>query len=438
MARVGGIMGYRISLLFLLAFSPLASATDLIAVFQTALEKDPQLHASAARVDAQRYVKKQKGAAFLPSINFNAEYAQNEFDNFTPADFDSHSYSINLNQTIYRQSLIAEYQISKNQFSEISDQHEYTKQNLIIRLSQQYFALLAAFDNLEFAEAETTAVKRQLDQVKKRFDVGAIAITDVQESRARFDLTVAQKIEAENNVLLQKEALREITGEYYETLNRLNDKVELEIPIPDNVDHWVDMAIKNSPLLGAAEAKLAQAKAAVGLARAGHIPNVDFVARYQKVDNPGFSSIERSETSFSIELNAPIFQSGLTHYKVQEAQKQFISAQQEFERSRREILKNTRGAFLNVKAAISRVTALEQALISSQTALAATKAGFNAGTRSSVDILDSQRELFRAKRDYSRARYDYIINKLLLKLQAGVLAEKDLHTINQWLTEKKS
>lgn len=411
-------------------------ATDLFTAYQTALKNDPQLHASGALVKAGLFRKKQQSSSFFPNINFIGNYSENSVDGLTPPDYDSYVYSINLSQAIYRQHLIAEYRMAKNQLAEVEDQHEFAKQNLMVRLAGQYFNLLAAFDSLEFAEAETTAVKRQLDQVKKRFDVGLIAITDVQESKARYDLTVAQKIEAENNVSLQKETLREITGEYYSTLKGLNNKMALEIPAPDNMDHWVDQAIKNSPLLGAAQAKLSQAKAAVELARAGHVPNLDLKARYQESDNPAsFLSGKRTQTSISLELTAPLFQSGLTHYKVQEAQQLFHRAQFEHERTRREIHKQTRAAFLNVKAAVARASALNQALISSKTALSATKAGFNVGTRTSVDILNSQQEFFRAKRDYAKSRYDYIINKLVLKLQIGVLEAKDLETINQWLTE---
>jgi len=306
---------------------------------------------------------------------------------------------------------------------------------LILRVAKNYFDVLGAVDNQVFSRAEKKSIAHQLEQTTQRFNVGLTAITDVHEAQARYDQSVARDIAAENQLAISREILREMTGKEHPSLDPLRTNSPLVSPDPTDIQQWVRTALTNNLQLIAARNNQEAASAGIMQARAGHFPSLNLVAGRSNNAQSGDATFfdEQEQTQISLQLSVPLFSGGLTNSKTNEAAWRNQQAKQLLEKQHRSTERQVRSAYLSVLANISQVKALKQALASSQTALKATKAGFKVGTRTTVDVLDSQRELYRAKRDYALARYTYILETLRLKQAAGILNDKDLMKINGWL-----
>jgi len=423
-----------------LALDDIAVVDNLQSIYDTAISDDPVLRGAIAAAKASTQVKKQARGTLFPSLSASAAWNQNNRD-VSQSDFvglksnySSSGYGLVLNQPVFRKELWARStQGSLGEKAEFQNL-EFAKQDLIIRVLDLYFGVLGAVDSLEFAKAEKIAVGRQLDQVSKRFTVGMIPITDVQESQARYDLTVAQEIAAQNAVQQSLEGLQEVTGRTHDKLLPLGDHVPLSKPEPSHIADWVEIALKNNLAVKIAKLNLQIAKSKISQQRSGYYPSVDIVGRYNHSEDDGSFAIQESDTSsIGVSVGYSLYQGGQRYARIKEAQHRYSQSQHNLEAQIRNATRQTRVAYLNAVAAISRVNALKQALKSSETALKATQAGFDVGTRTSVDILDAQRELFRAKRDYAQARYDYILNLMRLKKAAGTLAAEDISRVNTWL-----
>ena len=284
-------------------------------------------------------------------------------------------------------------------------------------------------------QANKNANERQLEQTKQRFDVGLIAITDVHEAQAAYDLTVAQEIEAENQVSSAQEALSELTGQPHKGLANLTDKMELITPDPTNIESWSNTALQQNFALIAAEFAVKAAQEEVKLQRSGHYPTLDLTASHGYTDIGGGSLGARKtdDDTIGIELSVPLYRGGGVNSRVRQAIQLLEQAQDNLEQQRRATLRQSRDAYKNTLAAIKRVKAFNQAVISAQSALDATEAGLEVGTRTTVDVLNSRQELFLARQNYARSRYDYLLNTLQLKQAAGSLTLSDVQEINRWL-----
>jgi len=413
-------------------------AGNLLDNYQLAHENDPQLRAADATRSAQREAKPQSIAGLLPDIRFSADTTDTSSKTFNSAffpavdeSFNSHNWSLTLTQPVYRHDRIVALRQADATVAQAEADYAAAEQDLMLRLSEAYFDLLAAQDNLEFANAEKEATARQLEQAKQRFEVGLIAITDVYEAQAQFDLTVAQAISAENVLSNAREALQEITGQYEQTPQTLQTDIPLLNPEPADIEAWVKQAVANN--LGLASVRYAReiADEDINRQRAGHYPTLDIVASRSNSVSSSTTGRENDTDAISLQLNVPLFQGGLVNSQTREARFRAQAASETFEQTRRTVMRQTRNAYQGVIAELSRVKALKQAVKSSEKAMEATQAGFEVGTRTIVDVLLSQRELFRAKRDYSRSRYDYLLNTLRLKQAAGSLAKTDIEAVNQ-------
>ena len=304
-----------------------------------------------------------------------------------------------------------------------------------MRVAQAYYKVLAAQDNLKFATAEKASIARQLEQNQQRFNVGLIAITDVKESQAQYDLSVAQWITAENTLANTRESLRSLLGVEADELLPLADDIPLQIPQPENIDEWVKTAQQNNLALKAAEFSLDVAQKQVGIQRAGHYPSLSLIASRNDATTDGLNSgdTEQTNDTITLNLNVPIYSGGLTNAKTREAAALKERARVLRDQARRDTEQLSRTSYLGVTASIARVTAFKQALVSTQAAYEATNAGYEVGTRTAIDVLVALREQYRAERDYAQSRYDYIINFLQLKQSAGMLARDDVVLVNQWL-----
>ena len=306
-------------------------------------------------------------------------------------------------------------------------------QDLMVRVSQRYFGVLEAEDELSFARATLEAFEQQLRQSRQRFEVGLTAITDVEEAKAGFDLARSQLIAAENALDTAREALRETTGEYPQELAPLG-RMPLVTPEPADVDKWTETALgQNLRLLASRHDAETTRREIERVRAAGHYPTLDAVGSHRRNDRGVSGRGETWSTSIGLRLILPLYAGESVLSQTRESRHRYQQALDELERERRRTQREIREAYLGVNSGISQVAALEQAVRSSEAAADAVEAGFQVGTRTSVDVLNAQRDLFRARRDFARERYTYIRNVLRLKRAAGTLSEDDLRQVSAWL-----
>jgi len=429
------------TIVFSLLMTLPVQAENLLEIYKTAVENDPAYLAAYSEYQAILESKNQRVAPLLPNLNLTGRYNDISQDYSTSGKYDytETGYNLNLNQAVFRYDYWVALRQANLQVTQAEANFNNARQALIQRVTERYLEVLAAGDNLAFAKGEMEAIGEQLNQTKQRFEVGLSAITDVHEAQARYDQAVAQNIEAENLLANTKENLREVTGRYYEYLAILSEKSPLVAPNPQNIDAWLDVAKERSLALIAAEKTMQIAQEEISRNRAGHYPTLDLVASIGYTETEGQTLVsnvtgrEIDDTRFGVQLNLPLYEGGRVSSLTREAAYRYQQAKDLYEQQRRATERETRSSYLNVLANISSVRAFAQALVSSKTALEATEAGYEVGTRTAVDVLNSRREVFRAERDYARSRYTYIQQTLRLKAAVGTLTEQDIIAINNWL-----
>lgn len=427
----------------LLLGSTASHAENLLEIYRYAQESDPQLLAAEAGNQAAQEVRSQSRAALLPQVNLSANVTEHSIDvtknNTTPAatgeeSYTSNGYSVSLVQSLYHHEYYVQLRQADARIAQANAEYEGAKQGLILRASEAYFNVLAAQDSLTTAEASKRAFSQQLRQTQQRFDVGLSAITDVHEAQAAYDTAVAAELAAQSQLDTSRENLREIIGRDPVALSVLEDDMPLMPPEPADINQWVETAQKQNLSLLAAEAAARAAQEELNKRQAGHYPTLDLVASHNYNDSTDYVyGSESTNNSIGVQLNVPIYSGGLTTAQTREARALYTQAQEALEQQRRATVRETRSAYLGVTTGISQVKARKQALASAQTALEATQAGFEVGTRTIVDVLNSQRERFTAQSAYLRARYDYLLATLRLKQAAGSLSIDDITKINNWL-----
>jgi outer membrane protein len=462
--------------IFLIFSSMNTWAANLLEVYNMAKDNDPSFLASDAGRMATNERVNQSMAALLPQLSASYTYSKSDSessgvntiigavdDPATPnidesaprnsnskSDSTSSGYTVSLSQEIYNHGSWLTLRQSEKRALQSNVNHEGAKHDLIIRVAEAYFNVLGAMDSLEFSKAETEAVSKELAQTKQRFEVGLIAMTDVHEAQSRHDRAVANQIGSQNALDNAHEALQQVTGQYHYNLLQLKEQISLRNPQPEDINQWVKESESNNVTLKASRIALDIAKQSIDISQAGHYPSVNLTANYTdgsgETDSQGTSFLgalastsvtnddgDQQQSSVNLNVNIPLYSGGRTNSQVKEAQSLYLQAAHNMEAEHRKAVSETRSSYLGVVAAVSSVNALKQAVISSQSALEATQAGFEVGTRTIVDVLLQTQQLFSAKRDHARARYDYILNTLRLKRAAGLLSENDLQQINQML-----
>ena len=424
--------------LYSLALS--ARAEDLVEVYKQAAQNDPQIRGARAQMQQAFEAGPQARARFLPSVNLAANYTRSKSD-VTPStsgsskdSYPSNGYSLTLTQPLFHADAFAQSNQADALVSQAEAQFKAEEQALTLRVAERYFEVLAAQDNLAFVKAEHEAIGKQLEQTKQRFNVGLIAITDVHESQARFDLSSASVIGADNRLANAWEALRELTGQNYKTLATLISDAPLVPPTPADIEQWAQSALQQNPAVQAARFAMESAEADVSRQKGARYPTLDAVGTYSNSDySKAPFGQERTDKSVALHLNWLLYQGGSVQSAVRRADFQVEQAKFALEQQRRNATLQTREAYLGVTANISRVAALKQAVVSHKSALAATEAGYEVGTRTTVDVLNTRTGLFLAQRDYTQSRYDYVLTTLRLKGATGSLSTEDLQQINGWL-----
>jgi outer membrane protein len=446
----------------------ITSADSLLEVYQQALQSDPLIHEAEARRMATFEILPQARAALLPQLRAGGAWSdgsntglQSFQQEISPgvvefrtveidSDFDSFGWNAELRQTIFRWDQFVGMKQATKRVAKAEVDFEAAQQDLIVRVVSRYFAVLGAEDRLTSIHADRLAIARQLEQARQRFDVGLIAITAVQESRAAYDQSVASEIQAKRELATARELLREITGEYTPSLSAPGDDFPLLSPQPSDEGTWIDMAMDQNLALVASRFDEEIARDEISFRKTGHYPTLDLVANYDTSDtdvsnvalagipspNPNFPT-GNTRDSISIQFSVPLFEGGRTSSRVREAVYLHRASREQLQRVARETERATRDAYLGVLSEISRVNALSQAVASSRTALEATQAGFEVGTRTIVDVLNSQRSLYVAITNFYQSRYTYIGNVLSLKLASGSLQIQDLEQIDKFLNPRR-
>lgn len=419
-----------------------AAAKGLMDVYALAKQHDADIQIAESRYGAETQKKPIARANLLPqaALKANTTDTRHETRGQTfgipgrTVDFNSHGYSLNLSQALYHRDFYVQFRQAQNTADKARVDLDAAHQNLIVRTADAYFDVLAAQDALTFQKAEKKAIGRQLKQAKQHFHVGIIAITDVHEAQASYDLAAVKEIEALNALEISKAALEVIIAQRLDNLFPLSDRMELVAPTPNNTEDWIAKGLQQNLALLSSEHASRIARQEVKLQQSRHHPTLDLVGSYSYADTGGISGPrEMEDTQLGLELSMPIFQGGKTYYGTKQARHNAELAQSEYEKVRRQTIQDVRDAYLNVISGISRVKALATAVESNEAAARAAEAGFQAGTRTSVDVLLAVQDTFRAKRDHARARYDYLLHTLKLKQATGTLSVDDLLKIDDWL-----
>lgn len=418
-----------------------AWAENLIDVFELSLSSDPQLLAEAASRQAVEELDDQATANFLPQVDLTANTGKTWVDASSQSfggqtEYNDHGYTLSLVQPLYRRQNFVQKEQADIAIEGADASYVAAEQSLIVRVSERYFGVLGAEDDLTFALAEREAIAKQLEQTQQRFDVGMATITDTTEAQAAFDLANAAVIAAENALANANEQLRETSGKYINELTGLQSDSPLVSPEPEDINQWSQTALVQNPSLMVAKSNVDSAAQTIELQKSGHYPSLDLVAQknYASQSDGNFSGSSKTHTeAIGLQFNLPIYAGGAVVSRTREAGYRLDQAMQNEEQQRRFVTRQTRESFNGVMSGISRVQALKQAVVSNEKALESTQAGYEVGTRTTVDVLDARRNLFSARRDYARSRYDYILNTLRLKQAAGIVTVEDLVQINSWL-----
>ena len=426
----------------LLMTAPVASAVGLNKLYEEALAMDAPYASARAALEAAETIPGQVGGQMLPQLALHTQRTRTKTDwEYLPRsikkdyDFHGRSASLNLSLALIRPQLWAEYARSKAEFRVAEAEFSNASQELVLRLSQAYFNLLLAEDNLNLAREQKAATTELLNLTKRYYEAGVGTVTDINEAQARFDTIVAQEIAAESNLELRVRVLEGIVGKPYRELHRLGSRIVLETPEPRDVDAWIDMAMSGNPQVRAAQASLEVVEKESLRSKAAHLPTLDLVAQRSDQRSPGYTTIdEKTETSSVwFQLTVPIFSGGSTQGRVRQTSALLTKAHSDLDNARRNITVGTREQFLNVINGIARVNALAQAVKSNDIALYSARKGQEAGLRTSFDVLNAQQLLFSAKRDLAQARYDYVLSRLRLRGMVGLLNVDDVELVQSWL-----
>ncbi|BAO59898.1 TolC family type I secretion outer membrane protein [Pseudomonas protegens Cab57] len=428
------------------AEAPLTTKTDLVSIYQEALDNNADLAAARAQYGAQKEVVPQARAGLLPNLSAGADMnnTRTKFDEPSMTSTRSGNvYQATLAQPLFRADRWFQLQAAKDINEQASLQLSATEQNLILQSAENYFAVLRAQDNLASTKAEEAAFKRQLDQSNERFDVGLSDKTDVLQSQASYDTARANRILAQRQVDDAFEALITLTNREYNSIQGIVHTLPVLAPTPNDAKAWVDTAAKQNLNLLASNYAVSAAEETLKQRKAGHAPTLDAVAQYKKGDNDalGFSNpnpltrygSDVEQRSIGLQLNIPIYSGGLTSSQVRESYSRLSQTEQQRESLRRQVVENTRNLHRAVNTDVEQVQARRQSIISNQSAVEATEIGYQVGTRNIVDVLDAQRQLYTSVRNYNNSRYDYILDNLRLKQAAGTLNPGDLQDLSRYL-----
>ena len=423
-----------------------ARGADLMAVYRDALAYDAQFASARAALEAGREKLPQGRTGLLPTVGLAASTTWNDVDTTrrvngataTTTQYNNNGWTATLTQPLFRWQNWVAYTQSELAVAQAEAQFALARQELIVRAAQAYFDVLLALDTLAVAQAQKVAIAEQLESAKRNFEVGTATITDTHEAQARYDLTSAQEIAADNDLSVKRQVLRAVIGKEPEGLKNLKPGVQLVRPQPDDIGKWVEMAEAASAPVQVSQALYEIATREVEKQRAGHYPTLDLVATRGRSSagasaTPGIGGSDSNSSTIGLQLAIPIFAGGGVVSRDREAVALKEKAAADLENARRSAALNARQAYLGVTSGLAQVKAYEAALTSSQSALDSNKLGYDVGVRINIDVLNAQSQLFDTRQKLAKARLDTLAALLKLKAAAGSLGEEDVAAINALL-----
>lgn len=424
------------------AFSMPTQAQSLVELYDAARGYDANYQSAKSQYEANLSKAEQAKAGLLPSANLALGANRSNIGSDVPSierTFGSQSATLSASQPLYRPANVAAAEQGEKSIDIAKMQLQTADQDLIIRVSQAYFDVLASTDNLTFVKAQKAAVSEQLASAKRNFEVGTSTITDTREAQAKYDLVLAQEIAAENDLRVKKLALDQLTGKASATPKPLAMPVVIAPVAPDDVNHWVADAQQNHPAVRQAQLGLAIAQLETQKAQAGHKPTLDLMGSYNITQNNGSASASldyrTNVATIGLNLNLPLFAGYAIQNRVRETLALEDKARNDLEGAKRGVDQATRTAFFGVESGLGQVKALEAAEASSQSALDATKLGYQVGVRINIDVLNAQTSLFDTKAKLAKARYDVLLGGLKLRQANGSLKAEDLNEVNALLAQ---
>ncbi len=434
---------------------PAAQAQDLLATYEQALQRDPTVRQAEYTRNAALESKPQSIAQLLPTLSvsayMNRNYVLTKTSSVTQAslagsaagavtgnifvNYWNSGPSLILSQPIYNHALWVQLSQADSQVAAAEATYEAAEQSLIVRTAAAYYAILLAQDTLEFARMQRQSLERQLEQAKARFEVGLIAITDVNAAQAGYDQARATEITDEYALENAREQLRAIIGLFDGNVAKLAEDIPLKTPEPADMETWNQRAQENNLLIIAAQNQAELAKKGIELQFAGHLPTLNLVGSAGFTDTNRPNGARTESEQISMQLSIPLFQGGMVNSQVRQAREQFQAAQENLELQRRTANLQVKTSFRGVTTSISQIAAYKSGVASAQSAVDACVAGFEVGTRTMIDVVLLQSNLYQAKLNYAQARYSYITNSLNLKQAAGILMREDVEMVNRWLAK---
>lgn len=417
-----------------------AQPYSLISAWRDAASHDAALASFRSALTVAKEQSVQANAGLLPSIGGSAAIQRQLVDtNLAPRrEFTSRTLGVNLSYPLYRLQNIETFEQSRLSIGVSELQLEAARQDLMVRVAQAYFDVLASQDNLETVRTQKKAIAEQLAAAKRNFEVGTATITDQQEAQSRADLVNAQEIVAENDLVTKLAALSTLTGKPVQPLASLRQGIILAPPEPADVNSWTSGARDFNLNVSQAKIALEIAKREIDKQRYGHYPTVDLVASLQRSENPAvnFLGLRSNSAALGVQLNVPIYAGGAITARVRQAIAARDKSMTDLENAQRNVTQAARAQFLGVSSGLAQVKALEAAEKSSQLALDSNQLGYQVGVRINIDVLNAQQQLFTTRRDLAKARYDVLTNGLKLKQTAGTLKEEDLQALDAFLVAK--
>lgn len=432
----------------LVAWSPMAQAESLLSLFEAARSHDATFLAAQAQAEAARFKAEQAKALLRPSVGLQASMNRNRVRSdvqANPIAGNADGYAtvkragLSARQPLFNKASWAQVEQAEQSLSAAQADLQIAEQDLIVRLTQAYFDVLAAQDVLQTTLANKKALEEQLASAKRSFEVGNATITDTREAQARFDLATAQELAAANDLQVKRLALDQLAGKTQVEPDALVAPSKLDSLTPGNVSNWVVQATTTSPLVRKAQAGLKAAELEVDRVKAGHLPTVDLVANATNTDVDSSVSLLRSSNgdgttaSLGVEMNVPLYTGGATQNQVREALALVEKARNDVDNAMRSSSLSTRQAYLGVQSGLAQVQAFEAAESSAKLALEATQLGYRVGVRINKDVLDAQTQLLSTQKDLFRARYDVIVGSMRLRQASGTLAVQDIEQLNKAL-----
>lgn len=420
-------------------------ADDLAGLYKLAQQRDPVVQEAEFTNLATRETLRQAYAELLPTLNLTAGYdltkqeilqSDNPLFREGSSDFGSYNFTLSLNQPIFHYDAIVRVRQARDVVARAALEYYATEQELVLRVAELYLGVLSARDDLGFARAEQSALRLHYRLAQGQQAKGLIPVTDLYDARARLAAAEGRQILAKNTLDDALEALREVSGEWEGNLAGIKKDLPLIAPDPATAEEWTRVGLEQNLALQVQAFAVAVAAGEVERLKAGHLPKLDLVARLNRQHTGGDLFGDGRDTEImnvGLELNMPLYQGGALRSQVKAASYFYQRTRKEEERLARSVERQTRSAYLGVISAIGRVRAQQQAVSALELALDGRQKGFRSGLFSSLDVLDGVRDLFFSRRDYSRARYDYILNSLRLKQMVGTLSEKDIAAVNQWM-----